>query len=88
MYMRACPLSTGIATMEEVSDERLTQDDIEGWLSIQVEDKDWLSDGVQGMLDGLTEQDRSKFVAAPFTLELCRSLVLIPGFNVQVKCIL
>ena len=36
------------------------------------------------MLDGFCEQDGSQFMANPFSLELCLSLVEVPIVNVEI----
>ena len=37
------------------------------------------------MLDGFCEQDGSQFMATPFSLELCLSLVEVPVINVEIS---
>ena len=77
-------VTIGVAGEVEVLDEQLSEDDIEGRLSIKIEDEDGEFEGEEWMLDSFCDQDSRQLMTTTFLLELRLSLVEIPVVNVEI----
>ena len=73
------------AAVEEILDEEFSQYFIERRFCIKIENINRLFKMMQAMLYSFSKKDCCKLMRAAFSLELCWSLMLVPGSEVELS---